>query len=482
MLLKTYWGILQINKVAAVKIEHKLSFASVLSYFDLLLFFLIVFGIFFLTWKWKGGDRYHSKNDMNSYFLMERSISMPFFVTSLVATFYGGIFGVTRITFEQGIYSFITQGLFWYASYLIFAFFVVDKIFQYPEATSLANLIKIIFGDHTGKLCAVFNLIDVIPVVYIASLGFFLSALFQVNAQITMLLSTFLIACYTASGGLRSVIVSDFLQFISMVMAILSVLIFSVYYLGSPIKMIENIPSSHFDPLGGESLSRLSIWAFIALTTLVDPNFYHRCLACPSAKFAKKGILYSVLFWFIIDCATTISCFYAKSVIPHANAENAYLIYALQILPDGVRGLFCAGIVSLIVSTTDSYLFMAGQTLSRDIFGFHSLKYHKYSIFFIALLGVMIAWLFHGNIKVIWKFFGSLSTSCLFVPISIGILKKKKISASRFQLSCCLSSLVLILLECCHRYFHVTIDSFYFSTALSCFICLLPNKKFICKS
>ena len=98
---------------------------------------------------------------------------MPFFVTSLVATFYGGVFGVTRITFEQGIYSFITQGLFWYASYLIFAFFVVDKIFQYPEATSLANLIKIIFGDHTGKLCAVFNLIDVIPVVYIASLGFF---------------------------------------------------------------------------------------------------------------------------------------------------------------------------------------------------------------------------------------------------------------------------------------------------------------------
>jgi len=45
------------------------------------------------------------------------------FVGTLVATWYGGIFGVTFIAFEKGLYNFLTQGVFWYIAYLIFACF-----------------------------------------------------------------------------------------------------------------------------------------------------------------------------------------------------------------------------------------------------------------------------------------------------------------------------------------------------------------------
>src|SRR5665648_82956 len=47
--------------------------------------------------------------------LMGRTLTLPIFVATLVATWYGGIFGVTALTFEKGIYNLLTQGFFWYA-------------------------------------------------------------------------------------------------------------------------------------------------------------------------------------------------------------------------------------------------------------------------------------------------------------------------------------------------------------------------------
>lgn len=46
-------------------------------------------------------------------------------VATLTASWYGGIFGVNEITFNYGIYNFVTQGVFWYAAYIIFALFMV---------------------------------------------------------------------------------------------------------------------------------------------------------------------------------------------------------------------------------------------------------------------------------------------------------------------------------------------------------------------
>ena len=47
---------------------------------------------------------------------MGRKLTLPLFIATLVATWYGGIFGVAQIAFENGIYNFVTQGFFWYIS------------------------------------------------------------------------------------------------------------------------------------------------------------------------------------------------------------------------------------------------------------------------------------------------------------------------------------------------------------------------------
>ena len=74
-----------------------------------------------------------------SVLLAGRKLTLPFFVATLVATWYGGIFGVTEIAYSKGIYNFITQGVFWYFTYIIFAFFSQKK-FVKLRASHCQNL------------------------------------------------------------------------------------------------------------------------------------------------------------------------------------------------------------------------------------------------------------------------------------------------------------------------------------------------------
>ena len=119
------------------------------------------------------------------YLLMGRQLTLPLFVATLVATWYGGIFGVNEITFNYGIYNFVTQGAFWYISYLIFAFFITDKIARFKSVT-LPDLTGQMFGPKSAKVAAIFTFFYITPVAYVLSLGMFLHMVLVKANQITI--------------------------------------------------------------------------------------------------------------------------------------------------------------------------------------------------------------------------------------------------------------------------------------------------------
>ena len=65
---------------------------------------------------------------------------------------------------------------------------------------------------------------------------------------------------------------------------------------GSPIEMFKSLPANMVDPLGGNTLSYLFVWFFIAAWTFIDPGFYQRCCAAEDVQTAKYGILISIVF------------------------------------------------------------------------------------------------------------------------------------------------------------------------------------------
>ena len=124
---------------------------------------------------------------------------------------------------------------------------------------------------------------------------------------------------------------------------------------------------------------------------------------------AKKGILISTCVWVLFDLCTTFGAMYARAVIPEADSSQAYIVYALQVLPDGLKGFILAGILATILSTLDSYLFLAGTTISFDLLPerFRKRKWaHYFGVLGVGFLSLVLAEVFQGNVKAVWKTLG----------------------------------------------------------------------------
>lgn len=397
------------------------------------------------------GHHLKKKGEQNTpleILLMGRQLTLPLFIATLVATWYGGIFGVTAIAFEQGIYNFITQGVFWYFTYLIFAFFLVDRIASY-RAFTLPDMVEKMFGPKSAKLAAIFNLFNVLPIAYVISLGLFIQIIFGLSLNISMVIGLVAVLSYSLVGGFRAVVFSDLIQFFVMCSAVFLILVFSITSFGGLSFLQANLPSQHFSLTGNVGLANTFVWGFIALSTLVDPNFYQRCFAAKEPAVAKRGIVIATVIWFCFDICTTFGAMYARATMPELDPHESYLIYALNILPDGLRGLMLAGILATILSTLDSYLFLAGSTLSYDLWGKRNgaktIHYYKLNILFSAAVCFFMALLFEGNIKSVWKTLGSYSASCLLIPVLYGHLKPDRINDRQFLTTSLLGVLCVTL-------------------------------------
>lgn len=404
----------------------------------------IFFGVLILTIAsvLYGNYRKNKVNDDEENYidliLMGRKLTLPLFVATLVATWYGGIFGVSQLAFSTGIYNFITQGVFWYITYLIFAFFMVKNIRE-SQARTLPDLIGKQFGENSRKIAGWFNLINVIPISYAISVGIFLKVLFGGDLFINTTIGVALVMAYSTYGGFRAVVYSDLIQFFVMVSAVILIAVFSFAKFGGLSYLTTNLPASHFSITGGQKASSLIVWGIIALSTLVDPNFYQRVLAAKDVKTARNGILVSTVVWVIFDLAMTAGALYARASMPEANAQTAYLEYALNILPVGLRGFALAGILATIISTLDSYIFIGATTLVTDIFDYKKIKNHTrahhIAVIFIGIFAIVASYLFKGNIIKVWKLFGSLSSSCLLIPVIVGKIFKDKIKDREFTIA-----------------------------------------------
>lgn len=409
--------------------------------------------------------------------LMGRKLTLPFFVATLVATWYGGIFGVTALTFERGIYNFLTQGIFWYGTYIIFALYLVKRIRSRPILT-IPDLSQELFGPRARKVTAGLNFLNLLPVAYTLSLGIFLQSLFGGGLFLNTVGGVALVTLWSLWGGFRAVVFSDIVQFFFMILAVLLVVVFAWGEFGSPMELMKALPATHLDITGGESWGNLLVWGFIAASTLVDPNFYQRALAADSTRTARRGIFVSTIIWVIFDCCTTLGALYARAHLPEASPQDAYLQFAIQVTPHGVRGLIIAGILAIILSTLDSYLFNAATSISYDLFNlknrFRAIHHHV-ALVFVAAVSILLGLHFEGNVVEVWKTLGSFSAACLLFPLLIGQWFPGRISDRAFTLATLSGCVGIVLWRFLNKkYSFSSLDEFYIGLLLTTII-LIPS-------
>ncbi len=307
-----------------------------------------------------------SGKDPEEYLLAGRKLSLPGFVVTLVATWYGGILGVGENTYSYGIQTWFIFGFPYYVFALLFAFFIAGRINRL-KTISIPDQFHDRYGKTAGVVSALYILALASPAPYILSIGILLQFTTGLSFGLSLMIATGLSLSYIWMGGFKAVVRTDAFQFGFMFMGFVLLLVFSIKSGGRFSEMTQSLPESHLNMTGGASIQYILVWFFIALWTFVDPGFYQRCAAAKSPKTAQKGIFISIGFWFIFDMLTLSTGLYAKALLTSGDPLFAYPRLGAMVLPPLAYGIFITGLLSTIMSTIDSLGLISAITFGRDI-------------------------------------------------------------------------------------------------------------------
>ncbi|MFQ3307484.1 MAG: SSS family solute:Na+ symporter [Candidatus Midichloriaceae bacterium] len=423
-----------------------------------------------------------AETNLIGYLLFSRKLTLPLFVTTLVSTWYGDIFGVTQIAFKNGIYGIFVFGIPFYISSIVFMLFFVEKA-RKTLAVSIPDIFAKLYGVKAAKLSAIMIIIESLPVTYAIGIGVLLKNLTGWSLSYSVIIGVAIVVIYIGVRGFSGIIYSDAIQFVLMFSSAIAVLIVSVVKFGGFSFLAAKLEPSYFSFQGDHDISTVLIWFFLAfIATVMSPVFYQRCFAANSTKTAKNGILIAVIFWMIFDVCTVLGGMYAKAVYSSADPSEAYFLYCISVLPQGLKGLFLAGIIATILSSLDSFLFINSSTILFDLLGNKYSKKNKAKIISLLIsstLTVVLALKFSDSIETYLLIFSSYTAIPFAVPLLFSILFRKILSEKQI-LICVLSTIFVMAIN--DIYFNI-FKSFYLGATYSIVIfsiLLMYNKYIIC--
>lgn len=384
----------------------------------------------------------HQTQDTVEFFLAGRKLTLPVFVATLVATVYGGIFGIAEFTYRYGLAVWLCQGLFWYVVYLFFALFLASRI-QKLTLFTIPDIIEHRYSTGAAIFAGILTYLMINPSPYLFSLGVLIQAFTGISLVHAIWLGAGITVIYTLFAGFRGVVHTDMLQFVLMYLAFGSLLVACLLSYGGWDFLEQHISSvagleKHLTLTGGMSWAYILVWAGLACWALVDPNFYQRCYAAHQPQTARQGILISIIFWAVFDICSCTTALYALAAhhaqeIVISSPNLLHLTLADQILPSPLKGLFFAGILATVMSAVDSSLFTAAVNLSRDFYwriyrtaSSHSMiRATQIALVFTAIISAMLATLLPSVVD-LWYTLGTVGVAGLLLPVLLSFLPRQR--------------------------------------------------------
>lgn len=340
---------------------------------------LIIVGLYLITMVVVGVYFVRRIKNAGDYYVAGRSLGPLVMMATVCATIIGGsgLMGRAGVAYSSGFKAVITA-----VPYLLGMFIFsgisgrISDIGMKYDVTSIPDLFSRRFGKMAKILLAAmvaFTMMGTVAsqVTATATIINMLGGEVGLSYELGALIACVAFMIYTASSGLFGVVYTDVLQFY--------MLILFVYIL---------IPAASLKSLGG-----FSVFAANLDKSLVTPyingsilggyrdifgvyagaEMWQRAFAARDRKAAKRGMFLGTFVYGL----TIILVFFMGIVAHQIIGDDVLTVYgntdavvpalAIRVLPIGLTGLALAGILSVIMSTADSYLLVSVQPCVHDI-------------------------------------------------------------------------------------------------------------------
>lgn len=245
---------------------------------------------------------------------------------------------------------------------------------------------------------------------------------------------------YTVLGGMVSVAWTDLVQGLVMVTSILLVLGFMVTDQGGLTGINAQLAAfdpAFLEPTSGGKYTMFAISAsFLAFfgTILTAQDILIRIAATKNVRTAKAhiayaGVILSVFYCGLIILGGATSVALRKNGLQVDIPDAAFPTLITQYVPEGIGVLIILGVMSAILSTTDTRLHAIGMTAARDIYSYYRAEADERKLMRVSravtiLLGIAATAAAYdppGTIIALYGLRAVVLTSAFLVPVYVAV-------------------------------------------------------------
>ncbi|KAF8818511.1 sodium:solute symporter family protein [Rickettsia endosymbiont of Cardiosporidium cionae] len=380
---------------------------------------------------WTGLKNIFTVKTFKFFALGNRNFSTGELVATIVATYLSGSGFSLRLSeiYNKGFhYMLITVSP--YIALIILAFFIVPRMQDFLGNISMAEAISKTYGQITRYIISIVTIIGSVGAIAVQFKVF--GKIFEYftgnSSTFSLVFAASLVTLYSAVGGIKSVVYTDIIQFLTLSISIIIIgLIMFQFAGGSTSYFSKLLQYPKFNLSEIFTIENTSFWnmvnlmLFFFIRALLSPPTAHRILMASNLTKIRSAIFISAIALTIIVCLIAIiptSLFIInpeldpKELIPEI--VNKYSIFA------GIAGILIIGVLAMSMSTADSHINTSAVTFANDVWPSknpaHQLYAAKSFSFLLGLLALGLASLENNLLKII------LFTKGFYVAMVIPVL------------------------------------------------------------
>jgi solute:Na+ symporter, SSS family len=334
-------------------------------YFILVGYFVLMLGIGAYFYRYmKGMKDYFSGNNKIPWWLSGVSFYMSCFSAF-------GFIAYSELAFKYGL---VAVTIWWFCvPSLVLSIILLAKKWRRMRIDSPVEYLETRYSPLVRQVFAwqglPVRLID--DALKLVAIGMFVSKAFNIDVMNAMLFSGLIMLSYTMMGGLWAVVVTDFVQFVIMAVAMIVLIPLSLNAAGGFSVFFSNSPEGFFKITSPEYdwlYITVGVLLFFLSYSSVNWGLIQRYYCVPREKDVYKlGVLVMVL-QIIGPPMMLFPAMAARHFMPEADAANIYPLLCLRLLPVGMIGLMIAAMFSATMSMLSSDYNAAASVLTNDIY------------------------------------------------------------------------------------------------------------------
>ena len=341
---------------------------------------LVIIGAYLIAMVTIGVHFVRRIKNTGDYYVAGRSIGPLVMMATVCATIIGGsgLMGRAGVAYSSGFKAVLTA-----LPYLLGMFLFsgisgrISDIGMRYDVTSIPDLFSRRFGKTAKILLAAmvaFTMMGTVAsqVTATATIINMLGGNIGLSYEVGALIACLVFIVYTATSGLFGVVYTDVFQFYMLLLFVYILIpVASLREVGGFAAFTANLDPALVKPyINGNILGDIVTYLVF---TMAGAEMWQRAFAAKNRGAAKKGMFLGTAVY-----GVTIALVFFMGIVAHQIiGSDALATYgttdavipalAIRVLPIGLTGLALAGILSVIMSTADSYLLVSVQTCVHDI-------------------------------------------------------------------------------------------------------------------